>query len=167
MYNLALAASPKNDPARSNLKRLTVLAFLLSFGVAWGQQTPPVPTPGTASQQQAPAPAGSPKKVTVFIEGDTSMIPKVIKLAREIGPSRNLDFTFIRDKDQPFDIRFVLSAEGSSTWSYAHSNAVIMDSKSNVLFTITRSDRLTGKGAASAVTKEFVKNLARYYGLHK
>jgi hypothetical protein len=117
-----------------------------------------------------PGPAGEqkePKHVKVFIEGDTSVIPKFIKMAQERGPERNLNFEFTRDKEAEWDVRVVLSAEGSSMWSYAHGNIVVMDKKSNVLFTVTRSDRLTGKGAASALTKEFVKMLSRYYGLSK
>jgi hypothetical protein len=105
--------------------------------------------------------------VRVFIEGDSSVIPKFIKLAQEKAPERNLRFEFTRDKEAEWEIRVVLSAEGSSMWSYAHGNVVVMDKKSNVLFTVTRSDRLTGKGATSALTKEFVKMLSRYYGLSK
>jgi hypothetical protein len=107
------------------------------------------------------------KNVRVFVEGDSSEIPKFIKLAQEKGPERKLHFEFTRDKEAEWDIRVVLSAEGSSVWSYAHGNIVVMDKKSNVLFTVTRSDRLTGKGATSALTKEFVKMLSRYYGLSK
>jgi hypothetical protein len=39
------------------MKRLTVLAFLLSFGVARAQQTPPVATGEVGSPQQAPSAA--------------------------------------------------------------------------------------------------------------
>ena len=52
-------------------------------------------------------------------------------------------------------------------WSNAHGSIVVMDKKSNVLFTVNRSERLTGKGATNALTKEFVKMLSRYYGLSK
>ena len=38
-------------------------------------------------------------------------------------------------------------------WSCAHGNIVVMDEESNVIFTVTRSDRLTGKGATSTLTK--------------
>jgi len=50
-------------------------------------------------------------------------------------------------------------------WSYAHGNLFMMENKSDVLFTVNRSDHFTGKGATSALTKEFVKMLARYYGV--
>jgi len=36
----------------------------------------------------------------------------------------------------------------------------------NVLFTVTRSHRMTPKGATSALTEEFVKMLARFYEVH-
>lgn len=107
------------------------------------------------------------RHVRVFIEGDSSVIPKFITLSQEKAPEHRLSFEFTRDKDSPYDVRVVLSAEGSSMWSYAHGGAVVMDNKSNVLFTINRSNRLTGKGATSAITKEFVKMLARYYGASK
>ncbi len=135
-------------------------SYLLIFALAattWGQQTPPPP-------QKEPV---TKKAVTCFIEGDTSMIPKFVKLAREKAPERNLELTFIRDKDQPYDVRVVLSAEGASVWNWAHGNVVVMDAKGNVLFTVTRSNRVTPKGATSALTKEFVKMLARYYEVHK
>jgi hypothetical protein len=107
------------------------------------------------------------KNVRVFIEGDSSEIPKFIKVAQEQAPERKLHFEFTRDKDAEWDIRVVLSAEGSSVWSFAHGNLVVMEQKSNVLFTVTRSDRWTGKGATNALTKEFVKMLSRYFGLTK
>jgi hypothetical protein len=107
------------------------------------------------------------KHVKVFLEGDTSDILKFIKLAEEKAPDRNLSFEFTRDKESDWDVRVVLSAEGSSMWSYAHGTIVVMDNKSDVLFTVNRSDRLTGKGATSALTKEVVKMLARYYGVSK
>jgi len=107
------------------------------------------------------------KHVRVFLEGDTSDIPKFVKVAQEKGPERSLSFEFTRDKDADWDVRVVLSAEGSSMWSYAHGSIVVMDKKSNVLFTVNRSERLTGKGATNALTKEFVKMLSRYYGLSK
>jgi hypothetical protein len=117
--------------------------------------------------QVQPATAAGLKHVRVFIEGDTSEIPKFVKLAQEKGPERKLSFDFTRDKDSGYDVRVVLSAEGSSMWSYAHGNIVVMDNKSNVMFTVTRSERLTAKGATSAMTKEFVKMLSRFYGLTK
>lgn len=122
--------------------------------------------PFPQAEAQPPADQGL-KHVRVFIEGDTSEIPKFIKLAQEKGPERKLTFDFTRDKDSGYDVRVVLSAEGSSMWSYAHGNVVVMDNKSNVMFTVTRSDRWTAKGATSAMTKEFVKMLSRYYGLTK
>jgi hypothetical protein len=39
------------------MKGLTFFALLLSLNVAWAQQTPPASTPGTSTQQQAPATA--------------------------------------------------------------------------------------------------------------
>ncbi len=117
----------------------------------------------TARQEETKAT----KHVRVFVEGDSSVIPKFIKLAQEKAPERKLSFEFGRDKDAEWDIRVVLSAEGTGMWSYAHGNIVVMDKKSNVLFTVTRSGRMTGKGATSALTKEFVKMLSRYYGLSK
>jgi hypothetical protein len=70
-----------------------------------------------------------PKDVKAFIEGDTSVIPKFIKLAQEKAPERNLSLEFTRDNEADWDIRVVLSAEGSSLWSYAHGNIVVMDTK--------------------------------------
>lgn len=104
------------------------------------------------------------KPVTVFLEGDSSTLPKFINLCRQEGPQRGLDFTFVDKKDAVYDYRVVLSTEGSSLWSYAHGNIVVMNQEAKVLFTVTRSDRLTAKGSASALSKEFVKVLARYLG---
>jgi hypothetical protein len=116
-------------------------------------------------EQAQPSDGPNLKHVRVFVEGDTSEIPKFIKVSQEMGPERKLSFEFTRDKDSGYDVRVVLSAEGSSMWSYAHGNIVVMDSKSEVMFTVTRSDRWTAKGTTNAMTKEFVKMLSRYYGL--
>ena len=111
------------------------------------------------------AKSGMPEKksLKVLIEGDTSVIPKMIKMLREKQEEYGFDFTFVDKITDPYDIRLVLSAEGSSVWNYAHGNAVVMTPEGKVLFTVTRSNRLTGKGATSAVTKEVVKGLHRYY----
>jgi hypothetical protein len=145
------------DSKREVRVRKSVLFGLLAVLVISG--------PSIAAGGSSPQESTQTKHITVFVEGDTSDIPKFINVAQEKGPERNLRFDFVRDKDADWDIRVVLSAEGSSLWSYAHGNIVVMDRKSNVMFTVTRSDRWTGKGATSALTKEFVKMLSRYYGL--
>jgi hypothetical protein len=137
------------------------------YVAAWVLVVLPLLQQPLPAQNVSPEETKETKHVRVFVEGDSSVIPKFIKLAQEKAPERNLSFEFTRDKDAEWDIRVVLSAEGSGVWSYAHGNIVVMDKKSNVLFTVTRSGRMTGKGATSALTKEFVKMLSRYYGLSK
>jgi hypothetical protein len=107
------------------------------------------------------------KRVMVFIEGDSSTIPKFINMCRQKGPERGLDFQFVDSLDDPYDYRVVLSTEGSSAWNYAHGNLVVMTSEAKVVFTVTRSNRLTAKGATSALTKEFIKVMSRYLGTHR
>ena len=145
--------------------------LLISPTLATGSVTPAPhqATQNSPSQQEQlqPLAGPGPKHVQVLIEGDTSEIPKFIKVAQEMGPERKLTFDFTRDKDSGYEVRVVLSAEGSSMWSFGHGNVVVMDNKSNVMFTVTRSDRWTAKGATNAMTKEFVKMLSRYYGLTK
>ncbi len=108
-----------------------------------------------------------PKAVTIFVEGDSSVIPKFINMCRKMGPERGLDFKFVDKKEDKYDYRVVLSAEGSSAWDFAHGNIVVLNPEAKVIFTVTRANRWTAKGAASALTKEFVKVLARYLGTHK
>jgi hypothetical protein len=131
-----------------SLSILSVFCFLTAFG--------------QESKQQANL-----KSVTVFVEGDSSTIPKFVNLCRQKGPDRGLDFKFVDKKEEKYDYRVVLSTEGSGIWSFAHGNIVVMNPEAKVLFTVTRSDRWTSKGAASALTKEFVKVLARYIGTHQ
>jgi hypothetical protein len=107
------------------------------------------------------------KPVVVFVEGDSSVIPKFINLCREMGPERGIDFRFVDKLSDKYDYRVVLSAEGSGMWNYAQGNIVILNPEAKVLFTVTRSNRWTAKGATSALTKEFVKVLARYLGTHQ
>jgi hypothetical protein len=45
-------------------------------------------------------------------------------------------------------------------------NIVVMNPEHKVLFTVTRANRFTAKGTTNALTKEFVKVLARYLGTH-
>ncbi len=111
--------------------------------------------------------AAAPKPVAIFVEGDSSTIPKFINLCRQKGPEYGLDFRFVDKKDDPYDYRVVLSAEGSGTWNWAQGNIVVLNPEAKVVFTVTRSNRLTGKGATSALAKEFIKVMARYLGTHK
>jgi len=83
-----------------------------------------------------------------------------------MGPERGLDFKFVDRKEDKYDYRVVLSAEGTGMWNYAQGNIVVLNSEAKVLFTVTRSNRLTAKGATSALSKEFVKVLARYLDSH-
>ncbi len=105
-----------------------------------------------------------PKPVVLYVEGDSSVIPKFINMCRQKGPDYGLDFKFVDKKDEKYDYRVVLSAEGSSTWNFAQGNIVVLNPEAKVIFTVTRSNRWTAKGATSALTKEFIKVLARYLG---
>jgi len=107
------------------------------------------------------------KAVVIYVEGDSSVIPKFINMCRQKGPEYGLDFKFVDKKEERYDYRVVLSAEGSSTWNFAQGNIVVLNPEAKVLFTVTRSNRWTAKGATSALTKEFIKVLARYVGTHK
>lgn len=106
------------------------------------------------------------KPVTIFLEGDSSTVPKLINILRQKGPEYGLDFKFVDKKDDAYDYRLILSSEGSGTWNYAHGNVVVLNQEGKLIFTVTRSGRLTAKGAASALAKEFVKLIARYAGTH-
>jgi hypothetical protein len=107
------------------------------------------------------------KTVTLFLEGDSSVIPKFINMCRSMGPERGLDFRFVDKQEDPYDYRVILSGEGSGMWNYAQGNIVVMNREAKVLFTVTRSNRLTAKGATSAIGKEFVKVMARYLDTHR
>ena len=87
------------------------------------------------------------RPVTIYLEGDSSVIPKFINLARQKGPEFGLDFSFVDKKDDKYDYRVVLSAEGSSTWNFGQGNIVVLNPESKVIFTVTRSNRWTAKGA--------------------
>lgn len=106
------------------------------------------------------------KTVTVYVEGDSSVIPKFINMCRDRGPKRGLDFHFVDKRSEPYDYRVVLSAEGSGVWNYAQGNIVVLNPDGKVIFTVTRSNRFTAKGATSALTKEFIKVMARYLDTH-
>ncbi len=110
--------------------------------------------------------ANPPKRVVLFVEGDSSVIPKFINVCRQMGPERGLDFQFVDKKDDKWDYRVVLSAEGSSTWDFAHASIVVLNPEAKVIFTVMRANRWTAKGATNALTKEFVKVMARYLGTH-
>ena len=112
--------------------------------------------------QQAPL-----KPVLLYVEGDSSVIPKFINMCRMMGPERGLDFKFVDKAGEKYDYRVVLSAEGSGMWNYAQGNIVVLNQDAKVIFTVTRSNRLTAKGATSALSKEFVKVMARYLDTHK
>jgi hypothetical protein len=107
------------------------------------------------------------KPVSIFVEGDSSSIPKFINVCRQMGPERGLDFQFVDKQSDKYDYRVVLSAEGSSAWDFAHGNIVVMNSEAKVVFTVTRASRWTAKGTTNAMSKEFVKLMARYLDTHR
>jgi hypothetical protein len=106
------------------------------------------------------------RPVVLFIEGDSSVIPKFVNMCRQMGPEYGLDFRFVDKKEDPYEYQVVLSAEGSGVWNFAQGNIVVLNPEAKVIFTVTRSNRWTAKGAASALTKEFVKLMARYLDTH-
>src|SRR5262249_39457995 len=112
-------------------------------------------------------PSNALQQITLFVEGDSSVIPKFVSVCREKGPEQGLDFKFVDKQSDNFDYRVVLSAEGSSAWDFAHGNIVVMNSDAKVLFTVTRSSRWTSKGTTNALAKEFVKTMAKYLDAHK
>jgi len=108
-----------------------------------------------------------PKPVSLFMEGDSSSIPKFINVCRQMGPERGLDFQFVDKQASKYDYRVILSTEGSSAWDFAHGNIVVLNPEAKVLFTVTRANRWTSKGTTNAMAKEFVKVMARYLDTHK
>lgn len=123
----------------------------------------------TANLAVAAATTGSValKPVSIFVEGDSSSIPKFINVCRQMGPKRGLDFQFVDKQSDKYDYRVLLSAEGASAWDFAHGNIVVMNQEAKVLFTVTRASRWTSKGATNATAKEFVKLMARYLDTHR
>lgn len=87
-------------------------------------------------------------------------------MCREMGPEYGLDFRFVDKKEDPYEYRVVLSAEGSGVWNFAQGNIVVLNPEAKFIFTVTRSNRWTTKGAASALTKELVKVMTRYLNTH-
>ena len=134
------------------MKKTAVLLLVLGLGVA--------------TVIAAPMQAKPQRDVTLFLEGDSSTIPKLINICRQKGPEFGLNFKFVDKKEDPYDYRVILSSEGTGVWNYAHGNIVVMNPEAKVLVTVTRSNRLTAKGAVSALGKELVKVLARYVGTH-
>lgn len=134
--------------------RYAALCVLLLSSLCFGQ---------TATEAK---PAPSLKSVTLFVEGDSSVIPKFINVCRSMGPERGLAFKFVDKLSEPYDYRVILSAEGSSTWDFSHGNLVVMNAEQKVVFAVTRANRWTAKGTTNALAKEFVKVLARYLGTH-
>lgn len=150
------ANSPNaNSPGGAPMKRVLVFLVLSSAFCVTG-----LPQQKIEVQKNL-------KSITLFLEGDSSTLPKFINLCRQMGPERGLDFKFVDRKEDGYDYRVILSTEGSGVWNFAHGNIVVMNPEAKVLFTVTRSNRWTAKGATSALTKEFVKVLARYIGTHQ
>src|SRR5258708_5726314 len=81
------------------------------------------------------------KTVTLFVEGDSSVIPKFVNMCRDMGPEHGLTFQFVDKLADKYDYRVVLSSEGSSAWDFAHGNIVVMNQEAKVIFTVTRANR--------------------------
>ena len=116
-------------------------------------------TGGASRAQPSPGRVGvEPKHVKVFVEGDTSDIPKFIKVAQEKAPERSLSFEFTRDKEAEWDIRVVLSAEGSARGRSA-TEEMNGQGRCRLGFTNLRSDlgfgRVTGYPDKTGVMEEW------------
>jgi hypothetical protein len=131
--------------------------FLLSLEIIWA----------TTGAWAATPRDGGLKAVSIFVEGDSSSIPKFIKVCRDMGPERGLDFRFVDKQSEKYEYRVIMSAEGSSAWDFAHGNIVVMNPETKVLFTVSRASRWTAKGTTNAMAKEFVKVMARYLDTHR
>jgi hypothetical protein len=107
------------------------------------------------------------KPVVVYVEGNSSIIPKFISVCREMGPERGIDFRFVDKPEDKYDFRVVLNAEGEGMFHYAQGNILVMSPEAKVIFSVTRGNRTTANGTTNALTKEFVKVLARNLGTHK
>ena len=69
-----------------------------------------------ANTARATEPETGLKPVSIFVEGDSSAIPKFINICRQMGSEYGLDFHFVDKQADKYDYRVVLSAEGSSAW---------------------------------------------------
>ena len=131
---------------------LLVCLLLASIGLA---QTPAPAAPGV-------------KSVTVYVEGDSAVIPKFKSVCMEMGPKWGLDFNFAEKVTDKYDYHVVLSTDPYVPFvDTAHGNITVLGADGKLAFTVNRGNRWTEKGTTNALTKEFVKVLARKLGTHK
>ena len=114
-----------------------------------------------------PAYAAQEKALRVYVEGDTSVMARMIQSLREREEEYGFQFTIVEKLSDPWDIRIVLAAEGTGAWNYAQGSAIVLTNECRVIAAVMRSNRLTAKGATNAVAKEIVKNLHEFYGTKK
>lgn len=111
-----------------------------------------------------PAYAADKKALKVYIEGDTTVIARMIQSLRDRQEEYGFEFTFVENMADAWDIRIVLAAEGTGLWNYAQGSAIVLNKECRVLAAVMRSNRLTAKGSTNAVAKEVIKNLHQFYG---
>lgn len=114
-----------------------------------------------------PAHAADKKALKVYIEGDTSVIARMIQSLRDRQEEYGFELTFMENIAEPWDIRIVLAAEGTGLWNYAQGSAIVLNKECRVLAAVIRSNRMTAKGSTNAVAKEIIKNLHQFYGTPK
>ena len=108
--------------------------------------------------------AADKKALKVYVEGDTTVIARMIQSLRDRQEEYGFKLTFVENMSDTWDIRIVLAAEGTGVWNYAQGSAIVLNKECRVIAAEMRSNRLTDKGATNAVAKEIIKNLHQFYG---
>lgn len=100
--------------------------------------------------------SGAPPTVSIVIRGETNLRASLVEALRSEANSAGLDLRVV-DWRTPHDYTVILAQETSMAGAAAA--VIALDADQEVVASVVRSGRLSGKGAMNACAKELVKRL--------
>jgi hypothetical protein len=101
-------------------------------------------------------------RLRVFVQGDTSRLPNYIESMRREFAERGMTVELV-ERGAEYDYNIIIAQESSV--SGAAAAVIVLDRTANLVASVVRSGRWSGKGAFNATAKELAKKIAVLKGL--
>lgn len=107
---------------------------------------------GTGHQPKAPT------TLRVSVQGETNLTTTFVEVLRREAHDRGMDVQLVERRSEQIDYSILIAQE--TTLDSAAAAVIAVDKNGDIVTSVVRSGRLTGKGAINACTKELAKRLA-------
>lgn len=98
------------------------------------------------------------KPVHIAVQGETNLVPQFVESFKREARDQGLDVSIVERRNADLDYHILLAQESSIGGAAAAIIAVNRDG--DLVTSVVRSGRMSGKGAMNACTKELAKKLA-------